>query len=103
MVVRAIKCQQEHGSPETGPSRQPNMGKDVWSRQCLGLSRNGQAGDCSLVSDSNLVVTSTNLKMVAFAASAIDVTSTPVKTVSAPEPTSALASTSCPAEEDRND
>jgi len=79
------------------------LGTETVQAWVLGLNRNGQAGDCSLVSDSNLVVTSTNLKMVAFAASAIDVTSTPVKTVSAPESTSALASTSCPAEEDRND
>jgi hypothetical protein len=61
----------------------------------LKLNGNGQAGGCSLASDASLVATNTNLKMVAFEGTAIDVTSRPVITVSAPESTSAIASTVC--------
>jgi hypothetical protein len=61
----------------------------------LKLNGNGQAGGCSLASDASLVATNTNLKMVAFGGTAIDVTSRPVITVSAPESTSAIASTVC--------
>lgn len=61
----------------------------------LTLNSNGQVAGCSLASDASLVATNTDLKMVAFAGTAIDVTAGPILTVSTPESTSAIASSVC--------
>jgi hypothetical protein len=61
----------------------------------LKLNGNGQAGGCGLASDASLIATNTDLKMVAFAGAAIDVTSAPVLTAYAPEFALAVASTLC--------
>ena len=61
----------------------------------LKLNGNGQAAGCGLASDGSLVGTNSDLKMVAFAGTAVGVTSAPVVTVSAPESTSAIATSVC--------
>ena len=61
----------------------------------LKLNGNGQAAGCGLASDGSLVGTNSDLKMVAFASTAVGVTSAPIVTVSAPESTSAIATSVC--------